>query len=185
MAKDSGMTAQSHARVGGSGFTWFNFNNVVFIFAQAIGLTSPAPVADAVPVQPLNYRRPVEIVTPRAIGAGTITVTGIELWNQPVWQRLPGMANAVDLADVFQIMYNQGTDDIQAHIVVDPPVGRGTAGQKYYRHFHGVKLTNIDDGEQVDITTMTLNKPVTFMYAWEARSGTKPAFQSKISTDNQ
>lgn len=182
----AGMTDSAHhARVGGSGFTWFNFRSNVVGFTQALAITSPAPVADPVAVQPLNFRRPAEIVVPRAVGAGTLTVTGIEMWNQPVWARLVGLAKAADLADVFQLMWNSGVNDLQASVVVDPPTGRGSSGKKYIRTFHGVKISNIDDGETIDITTMTLAKTITMMYTWSSRTGVSPLFQSRISTTNQ
>lgn len=186
MAADAAMTDPGHhARVGGSGFTWFNFRGTVVGFTQALAITSPAPVADPQAIQPLNFRRPAEIVVPRAIGAGTLTVTGIELWNQPVWARLVGLANAADLADVFQLMWNSGLADLQAQVVVDPPTGRGTGGNKYVRTFHGIKISNIDDGENIDITTMSMGKTVTMMYTWSARTGVSPLFGSRISTTNQ
>lgn len=187
MAADAqGMTDSAHhARVGGSGFTWFNFRGQVVAFSQALSIQSPAPVADAQAIQPLNFRRPAEIVVPRAIGAGTLTVTGIEMWNQPVWARLVGLSKAADLADVFQLMWNSGTTDLQASVVVDPPVGRGSSGKKYIRTFHGIKITNIDDGEQIDITTMSMQKPITMMYTWSARTNVSPLFTSRITTTNQ
>lgn len=178
-----------HGRVGGSGFTWFNFGGNVVAFAQALSITSPAPVADAVAVQPLNWRRPAEIVVPRAIGAGTLTVTGIEMWNQSVWHRLKGLDQAIDLADVFQLMWNRGNADLTASVVVDPPPGRGSSGRKYFRTYHGIKVTNIDDGENIDITTMLLAKTVTFMYTYVTRQGgfgpKNARFKSEISTANQ
>ena len=189
MAQDtSRMTDDAHhGRVGGSGFTWFQFNGKVVAFAQALSHTSPAPVADPVAVQPLNWRRPAEIVVPRAIGMGTLTVTGIELWNQSLWMRLPGLENAIDLADVFQLMWNRGNADLTASIVVDPPPGKGSSGGKYFRTYHGIKVSNIDDSENIDITTMLLNKTVTFVYAYVTRQGkfAGPAsarFPSEIST---
>jgi hypothetical protein len=183
-----GFTSPQHGRVGGSGFTWFTFRGSVVAFAQALTIASPAPVADAAVVQPLNFRRPAEIVTPRAIGAGTLTVTGWEVWNASVWHRLTGLADASDLADVFQIMWNTGNNDLTASVVVDPPVGKGTGGKKYFRTYHGIKITNIDDSEQIDITTMLLQKTVTFMYTYMTSQGgqmpKKPKFPSEISTSN-
>ena len=186
MAQDVNQGENLHARVLGSGFTWFNYRGTVVAFTQALGIISPAPVAEPQAVQPLNYRRPAEIVVPRAIGAGTLTVTGIELWNQPVWARLTGLGAARDLADVFQLMWNSGTADLVASVVVDPPPGRGSSGRKYFRTFHGIKISNIDDGETVDITTMTQGKVITMMYAWSTRTPfTNPLFPSRISTANQ
>jgi hypothetical protein len=172
MADDSGMDGGGrHGRVGGSGFTYFKYRSAVVAFAQALTIQSPAPVADAVAVQPLNYRRPAEIVTPRAIGPGTLTVTGYEVWNASVWHQLAGLGKAIDLADVFQVMWNSGNNDLVAHVVVDPPIGKGTKGKKYLRNYHGIKITNIDDSEQIDITTMLLQKTVTFMYTHTTTSG--------------
>lgn len=167
------------ARVGGSGFTWFQYRGTVVGFAQSIGFTSPSPVTDPVTVQPLNYRRPAEVLVPRAIGAGTLTITAIELWNQPVWNRLLGLENATDLADVFQLMW-QESDDLQAAVVIDPPVKRGNAGAKYMRYFHGVKITDIRDDETIDITTMQINKPITMMYAYSTRSNIPQRFGNEI-----
>lgn len=178
-----------HGRVAGSGFTWFKWDGEVVLFANAISITSPTPVAAPAEVHPLNFRRPAEIVVPRAITAGTLTVTGIEIWNKSFWERLPGMAKATDLADVFQLMWDRGNSDLQATVVIDPPKGKGTNGEKYFRTFHGCKITNIDDGEQIDITTMLLNKTVTFMYTHMSiqmgkGANRQPQFPSEISTTN-
>ena len=180
------------ARVGGSGFTWFNFKGTVVGFAQAIGYTSPTPVAEPQPIQPLNYRRPAEIVVPRAIGPGTITVTMFELWNKPVWARLAGMEDAVDLADVFESIWRDPAADVQAHVVIDVPRkrGGGTREGKHFKTFHQVVLTDIRDDETIDITTMSMQKPVTFQYAWQSDTriggGSGPKYPNEISyTGNQ
>lgn len=176
------LQGELHARVGGSGFTWFNYRGKVVAFSQTIAITSPQPVAEPVAIQPLNFRRPAEIVVPRAVGAGTLTITGYELWNQPMWARLTGLGEAADLADVFQLMWNSGVDDLQASVVVDPPVGHGSGGKKYVRTFHGIKISHIDDGETIDINTMTIPKTITMMYAWSVRTGVGRLFPNQIGT---
>jgi hypothetical protein len=153
--------ANSTARVGGSGFTFFKYRGNVIGYAQAIGYTSPQPVAQAVPVQPMNKRRPVEVVTPNAISYGTLTVTFIEHWNTPVWARLGFKAN--DLADVFAAQWAQDQSALHGSVVVKGPGGAGK-GRYLVRHFQGLKAVDIRDDENVDITTMLLNKPVTFWY---------------------
>jgi len=153
--------AGSTARVGGSGFTWFQFRGTAMGYAQALGYTSPQPVAQPVAVQPLNYVRPVEVVTPRAIGNGTLTVQFIDHWNLPVWSRLGFNAN--DLADVFAGQWQHDQGDLHGSVIVRGPQG-GAKKRLLIRHFIGLKVVDIRDDETVDITTMLLNKPVTFWY---------------------
>lgn len=159
-----------HARVGGSGFTWFTFRGTIVGWAQSLGYTSPQPVAEPATIQPLNYRRPAEILVPRAIGGGTLTVTAFEVWNQPVWGRLVGMDTAADLADVFELMW-QSSDDLQATVVIDVPKKRQKGNvDQHVKTFHQVVISDIRDDEQIDITTMAIQKPITFMYAWQEDS---------------
>jgi hypothetical protein len=72
---------------------------------------------------------------------------------------------------MYSSYVESGNNDLTASVVVDPPIGKGSKGKKYFRNYHGIKITNIDDSEQIDITTMLLQKTVTFMYTHTTTSG--------------
>lgn len=147
-----------NVRVGGSGFTVFQFKGTTLAYCQTIQDTAPAPVAQAVPVQSITDKVPTEIVTARALGPGTLRLTMYDQWNENVWQTLPGFGSARDLLDVFDAQVRQGS--ITCQRVIKKPNGANRV-KAYYK----CMITDIDDGEQVNIATMTMPKGFTVMYA--------------------
>ena len=80
-------------RVGGSRFTTFEWDGQPIAHANQVAHTSPAAVANPVAIQPLDSRRPQEIITANAIGMGTLVLEIIELYGEPIWQELVTLAN--------------------------------------------------------------------------------------------
>lgn len=87
------MANTNRVRVGGSGFTLFTYGGAPITFCNQVAHQSPAPVAQAVPIQPMDEPYPVEIVTPAAATMGTITLEMFELFGSgghasKIWDRL-------------------------------------------------------------------------------------------------
>lgn len=152
--------AESRTRIGGSGWTTFSFRGTRLAWLQTLQDTAPAPVAQAQAVQPLDAQRPVEIVTARAVGPGTLRLTIFELWNANVWQQLPGLGNARNLLEIFQTQVGLGNISCRK-IIRKPPPQAGFRTKNYI----GCVITDVDDGETINIGTMTLPKGITIMYS--------------------
>jgi hypothetical protein len=126
-------------------------------YLQTLQDTPPQPVAGAQVVQAIDDESPQEIVTAQAVGAGSLRLTFYELWNEPVWSRLDGLAGTNNLLEVLKRQITLG--EISCRKLIRSPSGLIRA-----RVFHGCVLTDIDEGEQVNIGTMTLPKTITMQY---------------------
>jgi len=84
---NSQINATNRPAIGGSGVTVMKFGGDVVAFCNGVTVTWPSAVAEAVPVQPMDAIRPLEIVTARAIGAGTIALTLTNLYFLQIFDR--------------------------------------------------------------------------------------------------
>lgn len=150
---------ESQTRIAGSGFTTMLFQNQRLAYLQIMQDTPPTPVATAQAVQPIDESVPLEIVTALAVGVGTLRCTFYELWNFPVWSALPGLAGTFTLLDVLKRQVSLGAVTMQK--IIKSPSGIMRA-----RIYHNVVITDIDEGENVNIGTMTLPKTLTFQYCY-------------------
>jgi hypothetical protein len=116
-------------------------------------------VATAQAVQPIDEPVPLEIVTSQAVGVGTLRVTFYEMWNSPVWSSLPGLEGTNNLLDVLKRQIGMGSVTMQK--IVKTPGGFMRA-----RVYHNCVVTDIDEGENVNIGTMTLPKTLTIQYCY-------------------
>ena len=149
---------ESKTRVGGSGFTTMTFRGTRLAYLQTMQDTPPQPVAGAQVVQSIDEATPQEIVTAMAVGAGTMRMTFYELWNEPVWAKLPGLENTNTLLEVLQRQMT--IDEVRCSKLIRSP----SSGIYRVRNYHGCVITDIDEGEQVNIGTMTLPKTITMQY---------------------
>lgn len=174
-------------RVGGSGFTAFHWSGYVIGFAQSIAVQSPRPVADAVPIQPLDQQYPMQIIVPAAIGAGTLQVQLFEMYNSKVWDQIMKItdvavapnnasgqkANSIytDLSEVFLRLSALGTGVECTKIVYPPNAGTrgGPSTRKYADRYYNCMITDIRDDETIQIGTMEVIKNMTIMYTKSQR----------------
>lgn len=161
------------ARVGGSAFTVFTWGGgpaagsgkeKILGFARQVSVVSPAPVAAPVAIQPMDTRRPIEIITPLAIGMGTVTVEIFELYNSKVWDDLAVVAGSTDLADVFKAVADTNVG-INMKKYIYPPRGSVTGGTNaeptpWIETYHRCVISNVQDGETIEIGTMDVRKIV-------------------------
>lgn len=171
-------------RVGGSGFSAFLWHGQPIAFAQMTAHQSPQPVAAPVAIQPLDQRYPLEIITPAAVGPGTLQVQLYETYNNKVWDDIMRVTDVKfasslstnrqdyynDLAEVFIRLANIGKG-IQCMKVVYPPdrVQIGAPTRYYADIYHNCKITDIRDDEQIDIGTMEIIKNMTVQYTHSSR----------------
>lgn len=148
---------ESKVRVGGSGFTTMTWRGTRLAYLQTLQDTPPQPVAGAQTVQPIDEPVPLEIVTAHAVGPGTLRMTFFELWNTPVWSQLPGLEGTDTLLDVLRRQIQLG--EISCRKLIRSPGGIMRA-----KVYHNMVVTDIDEGEQVLINTMSLPKTMTMQY---------------------
>lgn len=160
-------------RMGGSGFTVFTWNSgqgpEIIAFARQVAHTSPAPVGPGpVPIHPLDERHPTEIITPTATSMGQITLELYELYGEKVWDRLKGLANSDDLAEIFQRVADT-PNDIKLVKRIKPP-GGSSVKDPYTEVYHKCVITNVQDGETIEVGTMEILKQVTIGYTHMTRT---------------
>jgi len=153
--------APSQTRVGGSGFTTMMYQGLRMAWLQVINDTQPTPVAAAQAVQPIDESVPLEIVTAQAVGVGTMRGTFYELWNEPVWQMLPGLQGTWTLLDVLKRQVTLGSVTLQKVIKAPQGIMRSLV-------YHSTAITDLDAGENITIATMTLPKTITWQYCYSS-----------------
>jgi hypothetical protein len=170
-------------RVGGSGFTAFQWKGHVIGFAQSVEHTGPQPVAPPSPIQPLDQQYPMQILVPAAIGAGTLRVQLFEMYNRKVWDQImkitdtldPSSAGARDvyndLSEIFLRLSALANPITCTKIVYPPGTGvRGGPGVRHYADvYHNCMVTDIRDDEIIEIGTMEVIKNMTIMYTHTRR----------------
>lgn len=167
-------TNKKRVRVGGSGFTAFVWNNKPIGWCEEITVNSPAPVADPVPIQPLDAKYPLTIITPAALGAGTLTANFIELYGKKVWDDIMGLVDNSgrqynDLVEIFEFLASI-KNPVNAIRAITPPQRLGGESlPKYGDIFENCIITDIGDNETINISTMQIVKPITFMYTRRKR----------------
>ena len=179
---------RNRVRVGGSGFTVFTWAGKPIAFAQQISHTSPQGVGTGpVAIHPMDEPHPVQVITPAAAGMGTLVLRLYELYGAQVWERLGAqfgvapdkerwigdrtdLAGAVDLVDVFiKVAAMPGAVNVVKYI--RPPVIQGRIMAPYTEEYHNCVITNVQDGEEINVGTMEVLKDVTVGYTHITRGG--------------
>jgi len=158
---NSQINAGNRPAIGGSGVTVMKFGGDVVAFCNGVTVTWPSAVTAEVAVQPMDAIRPLEIVTARAIGAGTIALTLTNLYNQQIWDRLAGLAGLDDLADIFQYVQTEYNGNLTIERYVTPPIKGGTT---YVEQFLGCVITNVADGQAITNASMLIDRTITLSF---------------------
>jgi hypothetical protein len=164
----------ARVRVGGSGFTTFNWSDPtgthLIGYADNVTVNPVQPVADPVAVQPLNAQRPLEVVTAGAHRNGTIQLTLTEIYGQSTWQRLSALSKCQDIVDIMREITSMNIGSISVTKVVKPGYERDP-GIGFTETFLGVIIASVEDnGEQIAVDTMVVNKNMTLWYTHSKKS---------------
>lgn len=168
--------ATPRTRIGGSGFTIFHWldpgvsgpggNTNVIGYAENVTINPIQPVAAPEVIQPLNAQRPLEIITPGAATNGTITLTLVELYNKSIWQRFATLANSQDIVDIFRTMSSR-SQGVHVTKIIKPSTG----DSNYWETFYNVVVASVEDnGETIDVRTMSIQKQMTLWYTHSLKS---------------
>lgn len=151
--------AQQRARNLGSNYTVFRYRGQSIAYLEGVQDSGQEPVGSGFEViHPLGFDHPTEIVVANAIGAGSLTLAIREMWRQEVWQQLAGLANTTDIVEVFRAIA-RSANPISCTKIVQPPTGA-----RYGHTYHNCVIVRVPDGEQYDITTLSVTKAMTIMY---------------------
>lgn len=185
--------AQNRARVAGSGFTVFTWDNKPILFAQQIEHVSPQPVAGVVPIHPMDEPYPVELITPQAANMGAITLELYELYGAQVWERLAtylgGDSKAtgsgkgpVDIVGIFRAVANT-PNPIRIIKYVKPPQIRGKKMRPYTEEYHNCVVSSVADGERISVGTMEIVKQLVVNYTYMTRGNQNPVIDGTRSAN--
>lgn len=176
---------RARTRVGGSGFTAFFWRSQPIGFCRQIAHTAPTPVgAGPTPIHPLDEPYPLEIITPAAQNIGTLSLELYELYNHKVWDHLSLVAGSIDLVNIF-IKVAATPDPITVVKVITPPTIRGISGNPYAERFHNCVITNVEDGETIEVGTMEVTKRITVAYTHMTRDGADPNLAIQLRDGRQ
>lgn len=142
----------------GSSYTMFQYAGRNIAFLEAFNDGGQQPYVGAQFVHPLGYTHPVDIVTPRALNGGTLTLTITELWNEEIWEQLQGLTGARTIVDIFNRLA-QTPNYVTCTKIIRPPSGRS-----YGKVYHRCVITGVDDGERVNIRELSVSKNITVSY---------------------
>lgn len=161
---------RNRARVGGSGFTVFAWQNKPILFSRQISHVSPAPVGPGtVPIHPMDTPYPVELMTPMAATMGTITLELYELYGSTIWERLEGLNESpekggpVDIVGIFKAVSNS-PKPITIFKYIRSPSVRGKPSQTYTEEYHNVVVSQLANGETIEVGTMEIIKQMVVNY---------------------
>ena len=152
---------QTQVRVVGSGFSTFLYNNQSLAWLESItdkGQTVKGGGGGFEVIQPLGQNYAAEVVTGRVLNPGSIAIVIRELWNQPAWQQLQGLAGTNNLAEVFAAMAAEGT--ISCQFIIKPPGSSTWRGNVY----NNCTVVAIDDSESVQVGSLSIAREVDLLY---------------------
>ncbi len=150
---------QTKTRIVGSGFTTFTWQGTPIAFLDEIHDSGQPPITQYQAVTPLDASFPVEFALPRVKSEGTLQLVIRELWNQPAWWQLAGLAGTYNIIDVYNRIASTNTP-IVCSTLIKMPTG-GYRGWVY----NNVVLVAISDSEDVSLGLLTYPRNIHAVYA--------------------
>ena len=159
--------AATKARVVGSGYTVLSYNTKPIAYCEGWEDSGQRPFSDLGQpyqfIQPIGWERPAEVATSRVISGGTIMITIRELWSQPVWWQLAGLAHTWNMVDIFKAL-QRDPNYVTASMVIKPPGTENQPGKWRGKIYHNVTVVDINDGETVTVGALAVTKGITVAY---------------------
>jgi hypothetical protein len=167
--------AATKARVVGSGYTVLSYNASPIAYCEGwedSGQRAFSDVGQAYQfIQPIGAEHPVEIATSRVISGGTIMITIRELWSQPVWWQLAGLAGTWNMVDIFNALA-ANPNYVTASMIIKPPGTESTPSAWRGKVYQNVTVVDINDGETITVGALAVTKGITGAYthylAWNS-----------------
>lgn len=153
--------SNTKVRVVGSNYTVFSYRGTPLAFLEQVSDSGQKPISGQPfeAIIPLGAMRPVEIVTQRILGVGTLTLTIRELWNEPIWWQLAGLEGTDTVADVFEQLRLEPSY-VTCTRIIQPPDGSPARGTQYLN----CVVVAIDDGDQISVGALSVAKTIQIVY---------------------
>jgi hypothetical protein len=159
--------AATKARVVGSGYTVLSYNASPIAYCEGWEDSGQRAFSDVGQpyqfIQPIGEEHPVEIATSRVISGGTIMITIRELWSQPVWWQLAGLAGTWNMVDIFNALA-ANPNYVTASMIIKPPGTASTPSKWRGKVYQNVTVVDINDGETVTVGALAVTKGITVAY---------------------
>lgn len=159
--------AATKARVVGSGYTVLSYNASPIAYCEGWEDSGQRAFSDVGQpyqfIQPIGSEHPVEIATSRVISGGTIMITIRELWSQPVWWQLAGLAGTWNMVDIFNALA-ANPNYVTASMIIKPPGTASTPSKWRGKVYQNVTVVDINDGETVTVGALAVTKGITVAY---------------------
>ena len=174
----------NRARQTGSAFTAWTLSTTgtggvtskILALCQEVSHRSPQPVTGAVEVHPLNYLRPTEIIVPRAITHGEITLTVLETFDKSIWGTLKEvfetpsnsatLSGIKDLADFFTWMMTDASmnTDAGSALNLQRVVRNPNSDTWRVKTFENARIIDVRDDESVTVDSLVNPLTMTVWY---------------------
>jgi hypothetical protein len=159
--------ATTKARVVGSGYTVLSYNASPIAYCEGWEDSGQRAFSDVGQpyqfIQPIGAEHPVEIATSRVISGGTIMITIRELWSQPVWWQLAGLAGTWNMVDIFNALA-ANPNYVTASMIIKPPGTENNPSAWRGKVYQNVTVVDINDGETVTVGALAVTKGITVAY---------------------
>jgi hypothetical protein len=141
--------ASTTVRVVGSGYTVLSYNN--------------QPIAYCEGWEDSGHTYPVEVATSRVLSGGTLMITVRELWNQPVWWALAGLAGTWSIVDIFNALA-ANPNYVSAALIIKPPGTKNQPNRWRGKIYQNVTVVGINDGDTITVGALAVTKGITAVY---------------------
>jgi hypothetical protein len=159
--------ATTQVRVVGSGYTVLSYNHQPIAFCEGWEDSGQRAFSDIGQpyqfIQPIGAEHPVEIATSRVLAGGTLMLTIRELWNQPVWWQLAGLAGTWNIVDVFTALA-ANPNYVTASLIIKPPGTANTPSRWRGKLYQNVQVVDINDGDTITVGALAVTKGITVAY---------------------
>lgn len=152
------MAERQQVRNLGSNYTTFRYNGQSIAYLESVADSGVSPRTSPEFIHPLGYTTPQEIVAPRTLTGGTLTVQIREVWHKEVWEHLAGLAGTTDVVGIFQRLAAM-PNYITCTKIITPPWG-----PKYGKTYHRCLVYGIPSDETFQIDTMSNLKNIQIAY---------------------
>src|SRR6516162_109336 len=158
---------QTTVRVVGSGYTGLSLNNKPIADCEGWEDSGQRAFSDIGQpyqfIQPIGAEHPIEIATSRVLAGGTLMLTIRELWSQPVWWQLAGLAGTWNIVDVFNKLADN-PQYVTATLIIKPPGTQNQPGRWRGKKYQNVVVVDINDGDTITTGALAVTKGIVCAY---------------------
>lgn len=155
------------ARVVGSGYSVFSYRGKPIAFLEGIEDSGQRAFSDlGQPYQfihPLGATHPVEIATSRVLSGGTLQLTIRELWNEPVWHQLAGLAQTYNIVDIYRVLARD-PEYVTCQTIIKPPGTENNPSAWRGKTYQNCVVVDINDGDTISVGALAVTKGITVAY---------------------